>query len=102
MLNGYRYWKNIRGAQNHAHTARQQTIKEAWTNTSHVCFYTAPLNSKRCYTNHALDQFLEGLLTFEDNVVRIGSRSKSEILKRHNIRQLMSDGIKVIFLPYSS
>ncbi|KAH3744627.1 hypothetical protein Pelo_13974 [Pelomyxa schiedti] len=47
-----------------------------------------------CYTNHALDQFLEGLLAFEENVVRIGGRSKSELLKKHNLRQLMSEGIK--------
>lgn len=41
-----------------------------------------------CYTNHALDQFLEGVLRFEDNIVRIGSRSKSESLKERNIRVL--------------
>jgi cold shock CspA family protein len=41
-----------------------------------------------CYTNHALDQFLEGVLQFEDNIVRIGSRSKSEGLKERNIRVL--------------
>ncbi len=34
-----------------------------------------------CYTNHALDQFLEGVLNFgEMNLVRVGSRSKSEAL----------------------
>lgn len=45
----------------------------------------------RCYTNHALDQFLEHLL--EDGItkiVRIGSRSKSEAvasLSLHNVAQ---------------
>lgn len=42
-----------------------------------------------CYTNHALDQFLEGVLEFEDNIVRIGSRSKSDALKEKNIRKVM-------------
>lgn len=31
-----------------------------------------------CYTNHALDQFLEGIYSFEPNLIRIGSRSRSE------------------------
>jgi hypothetical protein len=35
-----------------------------------------------------LDQFLEGVLQFEENVVRIGSRSRSEELKKRNIRTL--------------
>ncbi|XP_077982503.1 NFX1-type zinc finger-containing protein 1-like [Glandiceps talaboti] len=42
-----------------------------------------------CYTNHALDQFLEGILTFlEHGIVRIGSRSKSEVLEPFNIARL--------------
>lgn len=47
-----------------------------------------------CYTNHALDQFLEGVLEFEESVVRIGGRSKSEILKDHNIRKIMYESGK--------
>ncbi|XP_063429947.1 NFX1-type zinc finger-containing protein 1-like [Mytilus trossulus] len=39
-----------------------------------------------CYTNHALDQFLEGILGFyKGNVLRLGSRSSSEVMKLHNI-----------------
>ena len=35
-----------------------------------------------CYTNHALDQFLEGIHKFApDGILRIGSRCKSEILE---------------------
>ena len=35
-----------------------------------------------CYTNHALDQFLEGVLSFfQGKLVRVGARSKSEVLK---------------------
>eukprot|EP01114_Cavostelium_apophysatum_P012330 TRINITY_DN2745_c0_g1_i2.p1 TRINITY_DN2745_c0_g1~~TRINITY_DN2745_c0_g1_i2.p1 ORF type:complete len:1671 (+),score=513.90 TRINITY_DN2745_c0_g1_i2:432-5444(+) len=47
-----------------------------------------------CYTNHALDQFLEGVLKFEDSIVRIGGRSKSEHLKERNIRKLMYEAGK--------
>ena len=35
-----------------------------------------------CQTNHALDQFLEGILEFEPRVVRIGGRSQSEVRRR--------------------
>ncbi|XP_072013999.1 LOW QUALITY PROTEIN: NFX1-type zinc finger-containing protein 1-like [Amphiura filiformis] len=40
-----------------------------------------------CYTNHALDQFLEGVLCFNKNVVRVGGRSRSEQLDRYNLNQ---------------
>ncbi|XP_046388078.1 NFX1-type zinc finger-containing protein 1-like [Ischnura elegans] len=39
-----------------------------------------------CYTNHALDQFLEGILSFTRNIVRIGSQSKNEKLNEFNLR----------------
>ncbi|KAF9957029.1 hypothetical protein BGZ65_002278, partial [Modicella reniformis] len=40
-----------------------------------------------CYTNHALDQFLEHLLDKEiTNIIRVGSRSKSERLGLCNLR----------------
>ncbi|KAI4109364.1 MAG: hypothetical protein LQ339_001864 [Xanthoria mediterranea] len=45
-----------------------------------------------CYTNHALDQLLEHLV--EDGikqVVRIGGRSKSELLKNINLRDLAQE-----------
>uniref|UniRef100_A0A3B4AZB3 RZ-type domain-containing protein n=1 Tax=Periophthalmus magnuspinnatus TaxID=409849 RepID=A0A3B4AZB3_9GOBI len=42
-----------------------------------------------CYTNHALDQFLEGIHEFlPDGIVRVGSRSSSEMLKHFNLREL--------------
>ena len=44
-----------------------------------------------CFTNHALDQFLEGIMQFEANVVRIGSRSKSELLKERNLKSLLME-----------
>ncbi|XP_033097283.1 NFX1-type zinc finger-containing protein 1-like [Anneissia japonica] len=40
-----------------------------------------------CYTNHALDQFLKGILEFSPKkLVRIGGRSKSEELARFNLK----------------
>ncbi|XP_033626044.1 NFX1-type zinc finger-containing protein 1-like [Asterias rubens] len=42
-----------------------------------------------CYTNHALDQFLEGVLRFDEkNLVRVGSRSKSVVLESRNLSYL--------------
>uniref|UniRef100_A0A672HCA1 RZ-type domain-containing protein n=1 Tax=Salarias fasciatus TaxID=181472 RepID=A0A672HCA1_SALFA len=44
-----------------------------------------------CYTNHALDQFLEGIHGFlGKGIVRVGGRSNSEILQRFTLRELMS------------
>ncbi|EXJ74305.1 uncharacterized protein A1O5_02601 [Cladophialophora psammophila CBS 110553] len=44
-----------------------------------------------CYTNHALDQLLEDLVRHSiDQIVRIGSRSKSEVLQACNLRVLAS------------
>ncbi|KAL3693592.1 hypothetical protein R1sor_007243 [Riccia sorocarpa] len=42
-----------------------------------------------CMTNHALDQFLEGIHKFEPNVIRIGARSKSVVLKNRTLRKLV-------------
>uniref|UniRef100_A0A4W6EBA4 Zinc finger NFX1-type containing 1 n=1 Tax=Lates calcarifer TaxID=8187 RepID=A0A4W6EBA4_LATCA len=42
-----------------------------------------------CYTNHALDQFLEGIHKFlQQGIVRVGGRSNSEVLKRFTLREL--------------
>ncbi|XP_053404550.1 NFX1-type zinc finger-containing protein 1-like isoform X2 [Mercenaria mercenaria] len=39
-----------------------------------------------CYTNHALDQFLEGIVQFyKGDVLRIGGRSTSDVLKEYNL-----------------
>ena len=40
-----------------------------------------------CYTNHALDQFLEGLVPVTDRIVRVGGQSKSESLEIFNLKQ---------------
>ncbi|KAH9881756.1 hypothetical protein J1614_000927 [Plenodomus biglobosus] len=42
-----------------------------------------------CYTNHALDQFLEHLvITGISKVVRVGGQCKSELLENHNLRAI--------------
>ncbi|OAG00907.1 NFX1-type zinc finger-containing protein 1 [Paraphaeosphaeria sporulosa] len=42
-----------------------------------------------CYTNHALDQFLEHLLeTGIQKVVRLGGQSHSTVLENHNLRKV--------------
>ncbi|CAK1556451.1 unnamed protein product [Leptosia nina] len=41
-----------------------------------------------CYTNHALDQFLEGILNITDNIVRLGSQSKSKLLESYTLHNL--------------
>ena len=44
-----------------------------------------------CYTNHALDQFLEGILKFNNKarIVRIGGRSKSDELEPYMLRKIV-------------
>mmetsp|Transcript_122580 Transcript_122580/g.392305 ORF Transcript_122580/g.392305 Transcript_122580/m.392305 type:complete len:1641 (+) Transcript_122580:598-5520(+) len=44
-----------------------------------------------CYTNHALDQFLEGIFKFCEKIARIGSRSKSEIMQTRNLKELVGE-----------
>lgn len=41
-----------------------------------------------CCTNHALDQFLEGLLNVTNKLVRVGGQSKNENLDKYNLRNL--------------
>ncbi|GJP50064.1 hypothetical protein CLOM_g9208 [Closterium sp. NIES-68] len=43
-----------------------------------------------CFTNHALDQFLEGLIASGiKNVVRVGGRSRSEALQEYNLLNII-------------
>lgn len=59
-----------------------------------------------CYTNHALDQFLEGVvLCYSGSVLRLGSRSSSEILKPlsiYNKRMTMRDNRQIPLEIHSS
>lgn len=42
-----------------------------------------------CYTNHALDQFLTGVLAITEDIVRMGNQSKNELLDKYNAKQLL-------------
>lgn len=46
-----------------------------------------------CYTNHALDQFLEGILKFcgANELVRIGGKSQCETLEKFNLASIKSN-----------
>lgn len=44
-----------------------------------------------CYTNHALDQFLEGLLTYTRKIIRVGGQSKSTDLNMFNLKEIRKD-----------
>ena len=53
-----------------------------------------------CYTNHARDQFLEGIMNFHDkHVVRVGSRSKNEALAKYSLSNLRSTMRKERLVP---
>ena len=45
-----------------------------------------------CYTNHALDQFLEKVLEFlpKEEIIRVGRRSRSQILEGCNLKNFIS------------
>lgn len=42
-----------------------------------------------CYTNHALDQFLEGIASYTSSIVRVGSRTESKIISKFQICSLI-------------
>lgn len=44
-----------------------------------------------CLTNHALDQFLSGVLRYSNSIVRMGSQSKHALLDSYNVKQLNED-----------
>lgn len=44
-----------------------------------------------CFTNHALDQFLEGLLTCTRRIIRVGGQSKSDDLNMFNLKEIRKD-----------
>ncbi|GFN92405.1 nfx1-type Zinc finger-containing protein 1-like [Plakobranchus ocellatus] len=45
-----------------------------------------------CYTNHALDQFLEGILQFcKNGIIRVGGRSKTESLEPFNLKVIRNN-----------
>ncbi|XP_065567266.1 NFX1-type zinc finger-containing protein 1-like [Artemia franciscana] len=61
--------------------------KEVWESKNIFVNTTGPILIV-CYTNHALDQFVEGALKFTGRIVRIGGRSKSEVVNRCSLFEL--------------
>ncbi|XP_008190958.1 NFX1-type zinc finger-containing protein 1 isoform X1 [Tribolium castaneum] len=61
-----------------------------------------------CYTNHALDQFLEGLALATDRIIRIGGQSRNQNVAKFNLRNIkfrtnpavlqQRHGVKVLLL----
>ena len=47
-----------------------------------------------CFTNHALDQFMSGILEVTTNVVRIGSRSKEARLAPYNLKEMVAQRLQ--------
>ncbi|XP_078607984.1 NFX1-type zinc finger-containing protein 1-like isoform X2 [Branchiostoma floridae x Branchiostoma japonicum] len=53
-----------------------------------------------CYTNHALDQFLEGISEFHStDIVRVGGRSRSEKMEQFNLKTIRFSQRKSRDLP---
>ncbi|XP_071615637.1 NFX1-type zinc finger-containing protein 1 [Heliangelus exortis] len=66
------------------------TNKHVWQNTGQK----SPILIV-CYTNHALDQFLEGIHTFQKHgMVRVGGRSSSEVLKQFTLSELRKNNFR--------
>ncbi|XP_034246908.1 NFX1-type zinc finger-containing protein 1-like [Thrips palmi] len=47
-----------------------------------------------CYTNHALDQFLTGLMSVTNSIVRVGGGCKEPRLEQHSINFLRRNGTR--------
>lgn len=50
-----------------------------------------------CYTNHALDQFLEGIVQFKNadsKIVRVGGRCANEALKQFMLAEIRKNNRK--------
>jgi hypothetical protein len=57
----------------------------------------------RCYTNHALDQFLEHLIKIGlIKVIRVGGQSYSEMLKGYNLRDISKTETKTRIKSYET
>lgn len=54
-----------------------------------------------CYTNHALDQFLEGIMEYTDNIVRIGGQSKSEAMENFALRKWKMKYLSLLLVSFS-
>ncbi|XP_072949023.1 NFX1-type zinc finger-containing protein 1-like [Epargyreus clarus] len=48
-----------------------------------------------CYTNHALDQFLENILPITNSIARIGGQSRNEAMEKFNLNYLRLNGTRI-------
>ncbi|XP_055532191.1 NFX1-type zinc finger-containing protein 1-like [Wyeomyia smithii] len=62
----------------------QEIVQALLSNTEHQILLI-------CLTNHALDQFLCGILRYTNSLVRMGSQSKHALLDSYNVKQLNED-----------
>ncbi|KXJ79964.1 hypothetical protein RP20_CCG027365 [Aedes albopictus] len=62
----------------------QEIVQALLSNTEHQILLI-------CLTNHALDQFLSGVLRYSNSIVRMGSQSKHALLDSYNVKQLNED-----------
>lgn len=60
-------------------------IAQTLLENSHYWYDNSPI-LVICFTNHALDQFLEGLIDTTDEILRIGGQSKNEKLHKFNMK----------------
>ncbi|XP_064072681.1 NFX1-type zinc finger-containing protein 1-like [Vanessa tameamea] len=47
-----------------------------------------------CYTNHALDQFLEGLIPVTNSIVRVGGQSRNETMATFSLNQCRKQSMR--------
>lgn len=64
-----------------------QIVQNIWRNANSFNFKLRLPILVVCSANHALDQFLEGMLQFTTNIVRVGGQSRSELMKKYNLRE---------------
>ncbi|XP_078543923.1 NFX1-type zinc finger-containing protein 1-like isoform X2 [Lissotriton helveticus] len=67
---------------------------DLWNTTGHSPILVV------CFTNHALDQFLEGIHSFlHGGIIRVGSRSNSEIMKNCSLAKIRRDKGALELMP---
>lgn len=86
LLHNSNYWRGVNMSEENLKQARKDQQKEEQLHPMLIV----------CYTNHALDQFLEGMIDFMDpanraewkqSVVRVGGRSNSEKIEDFTLKK---------------
>lgn len=63
-------------------------IMETFLNNQHIWNSNQRPILVVCYTNHALDQVLEGTLQYTTKIIRIGGQSQSKALEPYNLKEI--------------